>query len=391
MNTRKESYLLFAIILGLFGALFGQESNIRVPLRFDRYYTYPEVVEAMEVLHQAFPTLTKLQELCKSEEGRGVYVLTINNAKTGSELDKSGVYVDGNIHGNEIQAGEVCLYLANYLLTNYGRNKRISKLVDKNVYYIIPVVNVDGRAHFFQDPNTPSSNRGLRRPKDDDRDGLFDEDFPDDLDGDGSICQMRIKDPNGNLKADPEDDRLMIQVKPGKKGEWRILGFEGIDNDGDGKLNEDSEGYVDPNRNWGYNWQPHYVEMGSGDFPFSGNVTRAISQFMIQRPNICVAFAFHNMGGVFVRGPSTKEEGELHPKDVEVYDFLGEHAERIVPGYKYIIGWKEMYAMHGDFDNFSYHVIGAYSFVGELYTLRPESFKSIKEAESKAIPAEGAA
>jgi hypothetical protein len=106
-------------------------------------------------------------------------------------------------------AGEVCLYLANRLLTNYGKIAEITEVVDRNVFYIIPVVNVDGRAHFFADANTPSSNRGLRIPIDDDRDGLFDEDGPDDIDGDGSITNMRIRDTLGRLRSDPADPRLI--------------------------------------------------------------------------------------------------------------------------------------------------------------------------------------
>jgi len=243
---KKLNLFTTFILLGIISLipLFAQQTKIAVPLRFDSYYTYEQVVEALKVLHNAFPNLTELEMLGKSEEEREIYALTINNPKTGKALSKPGVYVDGNIHGNEIQAGEVGLYLANELLTKYGKNEKITKLVDKNAFYLIPVVNVDGRYHFFNDPNTPSTNRGLRRPKDDDRDGLFDEDFPDDLDGDGSITQMRIKDPFCNYKTDPEDPRLMIMVKPGEKGEWTILGSEGIDNDGDGRVNEDSEGYV---------------------------------------------------------------------------------------------------------------------------------------------------
>ena len=89
------------------------------------------------------------------------------------------------------------------LLTKYGENEKTTRVVDKNAHYILPVVNVDGRYHFFADGNTPSSNRGLRVPRDDDGDGLFDEDSSDDLDGDGSITQMRIKDPLGEYKVDP--------------------------------------------------------------------------------------------------------------------------------------------------------------------------------------------
>lgn len=362
--------------------------KVTIPLRFDYYYTYDMVVEALKGLHEAYPNLTKLDLVGKSEEGRAIYAMTLNNSKTGQELEKPGIYVDGNIHGNEIQAGEVALYLLNYLLTNYGKNEEITKLVDKKCFYVIPVVNVDGRYHFFKDANTPHSNRGLRRPKDDDRDGLVDEDFPDDLDGDGNICLMRKRDPFGNFKTDPEDSRLMIRVKPGEKGEWTILGEEGIDNDGDGRINEDAEGYVDPNRNWGYDWAPEYVQPGADDYPFSGTGIKAIGEYIRKRPNICMVWAFHNSGGLFVRGPSTKGQPKYNPKDVAVYDYLGEQSERITPGYRYIIGWKDMYSTYGEFSEWMFMINGAYGFVGELFQETSETFKSIKEAKKTKPPSE---
>ena len=285
-------FSLIAVFILLTGFCRAQE--IKVPLRFDHYYTYEQVTEALKALNRAYPEITMIEEVGKSEEGRIIWALTINNPKTGQALAKPGVYVDGNIHGNEIQAGEVCLYLANRLLTKYGENDDITEIVNRNVFYIIPVVNVDGRYHFFNDPNTPSSNRSLRIPMDDDRDGLFDEDFPDDLDGDGSITQMRKKDPLGKWKTDPEDPRLMIPVEPGETGEWTLLGAEGIDNDGDGRINEDAEGYVDGNRNWGFNWAPPYVQSGSGYYPFQGTGIKAIAEWMLERPNIIMVFAFHN-------------------------------------------------------------------------------------------------
>ncbi len=380
----KRIFILLIIMIFSLSAVYfssNQKHKVTIPLSFDNYYTYETVVEAVKALNKAYPHLTKLDMVGKSEEGREIYALTVNNPKTGRELDKPGIYVDGNIHGNEIQAGEVALYLLNYLLTNYGKNDEITKLVDKKCFYVIPVVNVDGRVHFFEDANTPSSNRSLRIPKDDDRDGLVDEDFPDDLDGDGNICTMRKRDPFGEFKTDPEDPRLMIRVKPGKKGEWTILGQEGIDNDGDGKINEDSEGYVDGNRNWGYDWAPEYVQQGAGDYPFSGTGIKAIGKYIRKRPNICMVWAFHNSGGLFVRGPSTKGQGAYPPQDVAVYDYLGEQSERIIPGYRYIIGWKDMYATYGEFSEWMFMINGAYGFVGELFQATAETFKSIKEAK----------
>ena len=369
---KKSFILLFAFGLIISGYLSAQE--IEVPLRFDRYYTYEQVNEAMQLLHQKYPELTSLDLVGYSEELRAIYALTITNPKTGDQRSKPGVYVDGNIHGNEVQAGEVCLYLANRLLTRYGENEQITSLVDKNSFYIIPVVNVDGRYHFFEDANTSSSNRSIRRPKDDDKDGLFDEDPYDDLDGDGNICNMRKRDPNGTHRTDPYDPRLMVRVEPGEKGEWILLGREGIDNDGDGSINEDTEGYLDPNRNWGYNWAPNYVQRGAGYYPLSGTGLKAIANYLLDRPNVIVVWAFHNAGGMFLRGPSTKDEQEFPSGDLSVYDYLGDNSEMITPGYEYLVLWKDLYATYGDFTGFTSNIIGSYGFVGELFQSSSETY-----------------
>jgi hypothetical protein len=214
----------------------------------------------------------------------------------------------------------------------------------------------------------------LRIPVDDDRDGLIDEDYPDDLNGDGNISIMRKKDPFGTYRTDPEDPRLMVRAKPGELGEWTLLGEEGIDNDGDGRINEDSEGYVDGNRNWGYTWNPPYVQQGSGLYPFSGTGTRAIGNWLINHPNIIMVYAFHNNGGMFLRGPSIKIAGELPPGDISVYDYLGKNNEQIVPGYRYLISWKDLYPTYGDFTDFTNNLIGTYSFVGELTANNTETY-----------------
>lgn len=369
-----KKLIIFSLLLHFASAGFSAiKGKIEVPLRFDRYYNYEEVNKAMEVLHEAFPKLTKLDMIGKSEEGREIYALTINNPDTGDELDKPGVYIDGNIHGNEIQAGEVCLYYANMLLTKYGENEKVTKVVDNNAHYIIPVVNVDGRYHFFENANTMHSNRSIRVPKDDDRDGLFDEDPPDDLDGDGSITQMRIKDEFGEYKVDPEDERILVRVKPGEKGEYTLLGSEGIDNDGDGRLNEDAEGYLDPNRNWGHNWMPPYVQRGAGNFPLSGIGLKAVNEYIFDRPNIIIAFAFHNTGGMWLRVPSEKSI-RIDPSDVAAYDVIGKEAIKITPGYVYEPSY-ELYPTYGDFDSHLYFLHGAFSFVGELFMREQETYR----------------
>ena len=374
---KRYIFLFITLVSITFVGIAADEAKIEVPLRFDRYYTYDEVNEALKALNTAFPNLTTLEVIGKSEEERDIYALTINNPKTGEELTKPGVYLDGNIHGNEVQAGEVCLYYANMLLTKYGKNERVTKAVDRNAHYIIPVVNVDGRHHFFEDGNTPSTNRSIRIPKDDDKDGLFDEDAPDDLDGDGNICQMRIKDANGNYKADPEDSRILIRVKPGEQGEYTLLGYEGIDNDNDGRFNEDSEGYVDPNRNWGFDWMPPYVQRGAGNFPLSGVGLKSVNDFIASKPNIIVGYAFHNTGGMWLRAPAAKTI-KLVQSDIASFDAVGKEAVKITPGYVYTPSF-ELYPTYGDFTSHVFFNYGAYAFVGELFMRNQETYVEDKK------------
>ncbi len=367
--------LISALVLAVCSTgLFAQD--LVVPLRFDRYYTYEEVNEAMKLLNKTYPDITELALVGKSDEGREIWSITVCNSKTGSADSKPAIYVDGNIHGNEIQASEVALYFLDYVLRNYGSNAKVTEMLDRITIYSIPTVNVDGRVHFMDEKQGSTATRGLRVPKDDDRDGLFDEDPADDLDEDGNITQMRKKVPFGEYRLDPDDPRIMIRVEEGEIGDYTILGSEGIDNDGDGRINEDSEGYIDGNRNWGYNWQPNYVQRGAGDYPFEGTGMKAVGQYMIDRPNILMVWAFHNSGGMFLRGPNHKGAKEFDRRDVQVLDYLGKHAEKMVPGYRYLISWKDLYGTWGDFGDFTDNVVGAFTYIGELFQSNTESYRS---------------
>jgi len=196
---------------------------------------------------------------------------------------------------------------------------------------------------------------------------------------------MRRRDPFGTHRTHPEDPRLMVRVKPGEKAEWIMLGSEGIDNDGDGRVNEDAEGYLDPNRNWGYDWMPAYVQSGSGPYPFAGRGLRELAAFIEARPNINMAWTFHNFGGMYLRGPSAKSQGEYPPEDVAVYDYIGKQAEKITPGYRYMLGWRDLYETYGDSGEWLAMTQGAYVLVGELYASEEESFNK-PSAERKVDP-----
>ncbi|WP_435011158.1 M14 family metallopeptidase [Tundrisphaera lichenicola] len=340
----------------------------KVDLAFNRLYDYPELEAALRKLVAAHPDLLSLSSVGKSVEGRELWCVTVNNPKTGKDLDKPAMYVDGNIHGNEVQAAEACLYTIWYLTENYGRVEKITKLVDERAFYIVPTVNPDGRAWWFTGPNTTNSSRSGKSPVDDDRDGLFDEDGYDDIDGDGQITLMRKKVADGRFKLSPDDPRLLVPVKPGEKGDYELLGNEGIDNDGDGQVNEDAPGGYDMNRNWPADWQPDHLQRGAGDFPLSWPETRATADFILAHPNIAGVQAFHNAAGMILRGPGHPSRQANYPSgDDRVAEEIGANGAKMLPFYRNFVIHKDLYSVHGGFIGWTYEHIGIFSFTNELW------------------------
>ena len=341
-------------------------AGAEVKLSFDHFYDHAELTRALRSLAAAHPDLMTVRSIGKSVKGLDIWGVILNNPKTGPAERKPGYYVDGNIHGNEIQGTEVALYLIDYLLRNYGRTEFATRVLDERAFYIVPTMNPDSRDYYLHEPSDANSPRGGFVPYDDDRDGTADEDGPDDLDGDGSITAMRKKVPGGPFKLSPDDPRILVPVKPGEKGDYVMLGSEGIDNDGDGLVNEDGPGGYDMNRNIGYNWQPEYVQRGAGPYPFSWPETRAIRDFILAHPNIAGAQSFHNFGAMILRGPGAKNLGEYNPADIRVYDQIGKQGEKILPGYRYVTVYKDMYTVYGGTIDFTYAALGIFTFSNEL-------------------------
>ena len=59
--------------------------------------------------------------------------MIINNPDTGADTTKPAMYIEANIHGNEIQGGEICIYTIWYLMENYGKIDKITQLVNERV------------------------------------------------------------------------------------------------------------------------------------------------------------------------------------------------------------------------------------------------------------------
>jgi hypothetical protein len=347
----------------------GSPAHPKVEVSWNKYYDHAGITALCKRISAAYPNLARLESIGKSFQGRDIWCLVITDYKKGNPDDKPGMYIDGNIHSNEVQGSEFAMYTAWYLTESFNDTRFIQELLGDKVFYIVPTINPDARDNFFHAANTASSPRSGLVPVDNDRDGQVNEDGFDDLDGNGSITMMRRKSAKGRYREDPSEPGRMIQVGADEKGEYEFLGNEGLDNDGDGLINEDGEGFYDPNRDWGWGWQPNYIQNGAYKYPFSLPENRAVMDFVMKHPNIAAAQSYHNSGGMILRGPGGQEDiGTYNAQDLQIYDALGKKGEQLIPGYRYLVVYKDLYSAYGGELDWFYGGRGIYTFSNELWT-----------------------
>jgi hypothetical protein len=287
---------------------------------WNRYYNSTETATILRELARRYPRLTELYSIGKSYKGTDLLVIEVTGEASGKAAEKPALYLDGGMHAGELTGSAVALYTLAHLLQNYGKDPKITALLDNHAFYIRPLFNPDGvDVVLAQDQPV----RGSVRPWDDDGDGASDEDPPDDLDRDGWITQMRVRDANGDWKLDPTDNRIMVRRTPqDSTGTFYFVASEGIDNDGDGRFNEDGIGGIDLSRNFPRGWQPEHVRSGVGAFPLSEPETWATAAFFAAHPNIAFTVQGHTAGGVLYR-PAGGEASIYDSTDVRLLDELG--------------------------------------------------------------------
>jgi hypothetical protein len=298
---------------------------------WNRYYSSAETEQILQEFHALYPGLTDLYSIGESLEGRKLWVMEVTSEMTGPASQKPAMYLDGGIHSGELTGSQVALYALGRLLTRYGWDPEVTDLLDRYAFYIRPKFNPDGSdlALLFD-----QSLRSTVRPWDDDEDGEKDEDPPEDLDGDGWITNMRTPDPEGGWYAHPRDERIMVSISGGRGGggearevpegatRYQVLG-EGVDNDGDGRLNEDGIGGIDMNRNFPRNWERVHLQSGAGHFPLSEPETYATVKFIQAHPNITSIVHGHTSGGFVYRLPSASAPSLFPQDDLALIEHLG--------------------------------------------------------------------
>jgi murein tripeptide amidase MpaA len=345
-------------------------------LEFDRFYRHAELTALLAALAKRNPRLFRVETIGKSHEGRDIQLVVATNTATGEADSKPGFWVDGNIHAAELMASTACLTLLDHLARGYGVDADVTRLLDTRALYVCPRVNPDGAEWALADK--PKFIRSSTRPYPFDEepvDGLNVED----VDGDGRILSMRIRDPNGAYKAHSEDPRLMTPRDPAEAGGeyWRVVpegtlaNFDGVEI----RLNRDKEG-LDLNRNFPSGWRQEFEQVGAGPYPTSEPEVRAVVDYITRHANLCGAVSFHTHSGVILRPFCAEPDENMPAEDLWLYKLFGKKSTELT-GYPNI----------SIFHDFKYHpkkiITGgfdwAYEHLGQFFWT-VEIWAPVKEA-----------
>jgi len=293
-------------------------------ITFDRYHKYEEIRAFLQDCVREYPDLTRIECIGKSFLDREILMLEITNRNTGPGADKPGVYSDGNTHAGEVTGCEVILYTVKRMLEAYGKDPIITEMVDTRVFYFIPRITVDGSEHYLATPHMIRSSMRPWPPETDEVPGLY----PEDVNCDGRILQMRVRNPDGNWKASPRDPRLMVRRRPDESGgTYYDLLPEGLIKDYDPDVPvaiAPGKYRLDFNRQYPANWTPPARQRGSGDYPFAEPEIKAVGDFYLAHPNIATTMAYHTSGGILLRPFADRGVRDFDDRDLELYRALGE-------------------------------------------------------------------
>lgn len=108
------------------------------------YTHYEELQRLLRSLADRYPHLARVFTIGKSVEGRDLLVLEISeNVGRRSPGEPMVKYV-ANMHGDEAVGRQLLILLAQYLLNEYGRDDRVTRLVNQTDIYLMPSMNPDG-------------------------------------------------------------------------------------------------------------------------------------------------------------------------------------------------------------------------------------------------------
>lgn len=308
-----------------------------------KYYKYDDLKDIILGWTASYSELLKTYSIGQSHQGRDIWVLEISAPTTVPNDEKPGFFIDANTHAEELTGSTAALQIASELLTKYGKDDTITRLLKMTTFYVVPRLNPDGAEIVMTMPFYEYIGNGRYMPGDEQvGPGLHYAD----VNGDGIIVDMRVPDPNGEWKISEKDARVMVEREPFEDGGnyYRIIPEGFIENYDGGEILIPRPRDGNLNRQYPYGWGPEGEEYGAGAYPTSEPEAKAIVQFHESHPNIGGALNFHTNAGVIL--PATHIAGRPMPlSDTFVIQRIGKVCEKVT-GYP-LLGSEDDFSFPG--------------------------------------------
>lgn len=127
----------------MFLKLMRETEGTHDPMR--DYHTYDEMVAELQSIAAANPDLCQLNNVGPTVQGRALWFMKISDNVDMEEDEVEFKYIAA-MHGDEVVGKEMCMYLINYLVDEYGIDPTVTDLVNETEIWIMPSMNPDGTA-----------------------------------------------------------------------------------------------------------------------------------------------------------------------------------------------------------------------------------------------------
>ncbi len=279
----------FGVIVGLL--FLTGTAAFSADVTYSAYHNPAEVYDLLMSWQDEHPGFSELITIGKTLENRNLVIFRLADEDPALVPPESrpAVFISANFEGIHMIGTEGAIMLIEKLISGFGSDENINRILQERTVYVAPLLNPDAAALYFADVKQEQS--WNMQPVDDDTDGNKDEDGPEDLNGDGWITQMRVKDPEGEYLSHPANPRMMKKADSakGEQGIYKVY-TEGIDNDGDGEINEDPKGGIELNRNFPHDFE--YLSKRAGMWPVSAQENIALLEFLTSKPQIGMVLNF---------------------------------------------------------------------------------------------------
>jgi len=140
-NTVSSSYILIDDVQALID-LEKNSTNVTQPNAdwFASYHRYSEFITILKEWVTLYPNIaTLVPSIGKTVEGRDIPAIRITGKKSSKRI-----WFNGGQHAREWIGPATVMFITHQLLTKYGKQPEVTKLVDDVEFIIVPMVNADG-------------------------------------------------------------------------------------------------------------------------------------------------------------------------------------------------------------------------------------------------------